>query len=472
MTPTDEQSDILLAATTTPNNLMINALAGTGKSATLKLIDQAIKAKPALYLVFAKRNQTEAQDSKAFRDTTTIKTFNSLGLGIWRDAIASPIKLDKYKPTTLFKELLEDMPKGESRECWKSYHCVMDGVKKAKSLGYVPTDVKFTHKSLITHHELHRAMDETPDDLAADLIDNILSLSIQRAYKGSIDFDDQIYMPALFGGAYPKFPLILVDEYQDQSPVNHAMLARLVKGRIIGVGDPWQNIYGFRGAKAGGMSTAVDQYSMTELPLSVSFRCPRALVEHAQWRVPHFRWSKEGGHVRTCEVFDPCDFSDDVTIICRNNAPLLRLAFRLISSGRSVNVFGSELGPRLVGILKKLGPEGMSQTKLLGEIEQWRQEKVLAQSKSANDLADCMRVFAEHGDSLGQAISYAEHIFKQEGTIRLLTGHKSKGLEFNDVIFLDPWLVSETEQDMNLRYVIQTRSQNSLMMLDSDTVSW
>ena len=39
---------------------------------------------------------------------------------------------------------------------------------------------------------------------------------------------------------------------------------------------------------------------------------------------------------------------DASTIICRNNAPLLRMAFRLISSGRSVNVLGSDLGPRLV----------------------------------------------------------------------------------------------------------------------------
>ena len=84
-----------------------------------------------------------------------------------------------------------------------------------------------------------------------------------------------------------------------------------------------------------------------------------------------------------------------------------------------------------------------------------------------------MRVFGEHGDSLGQAIGYAEHLFKQDGTIRLMTGHKSKGLEFDNVIWLDPWLLDMTaEQDMNLAYVIGTRSQNSLMMLDSNIIRW
>jgi ATP-dependent exoDNAse (exonuclease V) beta subunit len=133
---------------------------------------------------------------------------------------------------------------------------------------------------------------------------------------------------------------------------------------------------------------------------------------------------------------------------------------------------GSDLGPRLVAIMKKLGHESMKRAKTIDAIEQWRQERVLAGSKSANDTADCMRVLADHGQDLGQAISYAEHIFKQEGTIRLLTGHKSKGLEFSNVYFLDPHLLDDRDQDLNLRYVIQTRSQNSLMMLDSDTIRW
>ena len=122
--------------------------------------------------------------------------------------------------------------------------------------------------------------------------------------------------------------------------------------------------------------------------------------------------------------------------------------------------------------MKKFGNESMKREAVFAAIEQYREEKVLAGSKSASDLADCMRVFADHGDTLGTAISYAEHLFKQTGTIRLLTGHKSKGLEFENVFFLDPWLLSDSEQDKNLRYVIITRSQNSLVMLDSKSIVW
>jgi superfamily I DNA/RNA helicase len=123
--------------------------------------------------------------------------------------------------------------------------------------------------------------------------------------------------------------------------------------------------------------------------------------------------------------------------------------------------------------MKKLGPDSLTRAAAISAIEQWREEKLLANSKSANDLADCMRVFAEHGSTLSQMISYAEHLFKQEGTIRLLTGHKSKGLEFTNVFWLDPYLLDMTkEQDMNLAYVITTRSQNSLVKLDSNCIRW
>jgi hypothetical protein len=473
MTPTDEQLATLDHCRGVAHaNLMINALAGTGKSATLKLLDKASKIHPALYLVFNKRNATEALESGGFRSTTTIKTFNACGHGIWAQHIAPKIALDKAKSRTLWKVELDSMTRAEVTAAWREYGVVMDGLEKAKSLGYVPTGCKFPHTSLIDRATLHLAMDEPPNDLASTLIDDILCESITKAYRGVIDFNDQIYMPALFGGTYPKFRRVMVDEYQDQSPVNHALLARLVKDRIIGVGDPYQNIYGFRGAKAGGMTNAVKAYTMSELPLSASFRCPSAIVEAAQWRVPHFRWTKDGGSVRTETEFPGSDFPDDATVICRNNAPLLRLAFKLISAGRGVNVMGSELGPKLVGILRKLGDSTLPRAKALSAIEEWRETRLVAGSKSANDLADCMRVLCEHGETLGSGISYAEHIFAQNGTIRLLTGHKSKGLEFDNVFWLDPWLCDDSEQDQNLRYVITTRSQNSLTMLDSSSIRW
>src|SRR5262249_17926029 len=159
-------------------------------------------------------------------------------------------------------------------------------------------------------------------------------------------------------------------ETQDLNPCNHVMLDKLVKRRLVAVGDDCQSIYAFRGAVQGGMVKIEQKFSMTVLPLSVSFRCPEKVVEHAKWRVPEFKWVKPGGEVRVLTELHGNSIGDDAVIICRNNAPLFRVALRLLSLGRSVSVAGSDLGPRVVGIMKKLGDEDAKQATVIDLIEQ------------------------------------------------------------------------------------------------------
>ena len=122
--------------------------------------------------------------------------------------------------------------------------------------------------------------------------------------------------------------------------------------------------------------------------------------------------------------------------------------------------------------MRKLGPEAMKKEQVYAEIESWKHEKLSRQSTTATDIAACMVVFATHGNTLGQAIAYAEHLFSQKGTINLLTGHKAKGLEWSTVYHLDPFLLGETEQELNLRYVIQTRSLDTYYEIESREIKW
>lgn len=467
---TAEQLEIIDAATSSKSNLMLNALAGCGKTSTLELIERAVPKQPILYLVFNKKNADEA--TSRMLSTTTVRTFNSLGHRIWAQSQSKNLRLNAKKSADILRELINESPKRTQSELWTCYHSVISGVALAKALGYVPEGKYPNAKRLIKQSTFHHMLEERPDDLTSDLIDAVLARSIAASYEGLVDYNDQIYMPTLFGGTFPKFPLVLVDEYQDLSPVNHAMLERLCKHRLIGVGDPYQNIYGFRGASAGGMSQATTAYSMTPLPLSISFRCPSAIVNHVRWRVPHFKALNEGGSVEKPNTMLASRIGDDITIICRNNAPLFALAFRLLGTGHSVAVVGSDIGSKLIGIMRKLGPESLTRAQTLSAINDWLEARLANESKTANDLAECMKVFASHGESLGTAIVYAEHLFKQSGNIRLLTGHKSKGLEFDDVIHLDPYLLGHSEQDRNLSYVISTRSRNRLTEIASADIRW
>lgn len=468
LAPTIEQEHILAFAKGHTENLQINALAGSGKTSTLEMIQRAIKTKPILYLCFNKRIAEEAE--KRFPSSTSVRTLNGLGHRIWSRTQPKNLSLNPKKCGDILRGMIEDAPKNVRGVMWDCYWPVLDAVSMAKALGYIPAEHPKADKSLCTFQELSYVLDETPDDLTQDLVDEVLTRSIKAAYEGYIDYNDQVYMPALFAGVFPKFPLVAVDEAQDLNPVNHAMLAKLIGPRFMAVGDPFQSIYGFRGAVQSGMAKLKDHFSMTEADLSVSFRCPRAIVEHAQWRAPNFKWIKDGGSVNVLKHLTLADISDSDVIICRNNAPLFRLAIHLLMSKRSVSVGGSDIGPKLLTIMKKLGSDDMSQSQVKEKIAEWLSEKEAKGSKSASDLAACMTVFASYGTTLSTAIAYAQHLFEQRGAIRLMTGHKSKGLEFNTVYHLDPWLCREDEQDRNLRYVITTRSADRLFEVNSKDI--
>ena len=470
MTPTSEQTAILDAARDR-DNLMCNSYAGTGKTTTLELIERAVREKPILYLCFNRSIAKEAEGRML--STTTVRTFNGIGHRIWAQTIKpkSPI-LNKKKSNDILRTIIDEVPRRDQGAMWDSFWAVIEGVSLAKALGYVP-EGKFPHaRRLCTQSALHSYLDESPDDLTSDLIDAVLTRSIAAAFTGNIDFNDQVYMPALFGGIFPQFPLVLVDEAQDLNPTNHALLDRLVKHRVIFVGDPYQSIYGFRGAVQGGMAALAAKFKTQAHTLSISFRCPQAIVENARWRVPEFKWIKEGGHVENLKELRGADIPDNGVVLCRNNAPLFGLALKLLSLGRSVSVSGSDIGPKLIAMMRKLGPEDMTKAQTLGAILDWKTEKLEKGSTSAEDLAACMKVFADHGADLAQAIRYAEHVLAQRGTIRLMTGHKAKGLEFDTVYHLDPFLCREDEQDQNLRYVIQTRSMDRYFEIDSARIKW
>jgi len=480
MIPTTQQSHILSLLEDTTDNIMIEAGPGTGKTRTLRLIDNEIAARyNVLYLAFNKRIVTEAQapdddGSPKFNETTEIRTINGACHRVWGQTASGRLTVDKQKTINIFRTIVSTLSKGQQDEAWIDYQLIKDSVGRAKALGYVPNEVRSRSPRLIEPDVFFDSLEEKPSRQAQVLIDDILRQSIKLAYAGSIDFDDQVYMPVLFGGSFPEYPLVLIDEAQDLSPINHAMLERFVQkgARLIAVGDPWQSIYAFRGAVQEGMSHIKNVFGCTVADLSVSFRCPSEIVKAAQWRNAKLTWAREGGQVVSLNSLHTSDLPDDAVVICRNNAPLFSLALRLLASKRGVTVTGTDIGAKIVNIMNKLGPDTMKQEQVIDKIEEWRADKLAVQSTTANDTADCMRVFACFGKTLSEATGYAEFLFQQRGAITLTTGHKAKGLEWEKVYHLDRHLIREDkdEQEKNLSYVITTRSMNNYYGVDSKDI--
>lgn len=488
--PTAEQAAIVLAVKTTPDNLIISALAGAAKTSTLVLLAKALPLTPTLCCAFNKRIADEM--AKRMPGHITCKTMNSLGNAAWKTKTGKFPKVNPGKMYDILSETMNKLPPEEKKAFGEIFASVLRATRLCKSAGYVPDLYREFGETLFSSDEMLDALapqlDNNPDAYLMSLVDDALNTSIAQAFQGIIDYDDQLYMSTLFGGVFAKYPIIMVDEAQDLSPLNHLMVKKMLAGRLIAVGDPFQAIYGFRGAHATSMDWLRREFKMTELSLSVSFRCPKNVVTLARARAPNMQypeWAVDGT-VQTLYEWEYADIPNDAAVICRNNAPLFKFALHMLRAGRPVKLYGSDLEKSLVKLLRKMGDGNAKQKEVLLAIDDWQaaEEAKARESRKAaiSDRAECLRVFAEFGETLSAAVAYAEAIFAADGTIHCMTGHKSKGLEFDTVFHLNSWMIpskfarrsaedgdeTQLSQELNLRYVITTRAKKNLFFINMD----
>ncbi len=466
-TPTEEQQAIVSAATESSDNLLVSALAGAAKTSTLILLAEALPAVDILALAFNKKIQLEMQSR--LPANCKAMTLNGLGHSVWRNATGRSPAINKDKGYEILDELMKGLTGSDRR-------AIHDGlgmgellrlVAFGKSCGFIPTGHFEQSKRLLNTEEFFAHIDQKLTDLEMSLVIDATLESVRQALKGALDFDDQILMPTVFHGAFPRYPLVLVDEAQDLSALNHATLRKLVgTRRLIAVGDSRQAIYGFRGAHEDSMRKLGQDFAMREMILSTSFRCPSAVVDHAQWRAPHMTAFKEGGNVTTLDHWSSASIPENAFVLCRNNAPLFRCALRLLRAGRHVELSNGDVAKQLLKVMTKFGDKNILQAEVFEAILRWTEkEKAKVKPRAhglVDDKAECLRLFAEQGDTLGDALAYINHLVNSSGTVKLLTVHKAKGLEAADVFILDEHLIGDDQQEPNLRYVAQTRSANNL----------
>jgi DNA helicase-2/ATP-dependent DNA helicase PcrA len=80
------------------------------------------------------------------------------------------------------------------------------------------------------------------------------------------------------------FPFVLVDEFQDISPAQYALIKSMAKkdGNITVIGDPNQAIYGFRGASPEFINRfSMDFEGVKTVVLDTVYRCPQVFLDAA-----------------------------------------------------------------------------------------------------------------------------------------------------------------------------------------------
>lgn len=474
-TPTNEQVAVRDAAVNSEDNLLISALAGAAKTSTLVLIAEALPNTQILCLAFNKKIADEM--NARLPKNCTAKTLNGLGHSVWGDAIGRRLSINASKTYDLLSAEMDNLDPITRKEVGDNFTDIMRTIDFGKACGWIPDGFDkppFKAKRLMDDDEFFGHLDE---DYSADVQSVIIGVtlkSLNMAFNGECDFGDQILMPTVFHGAFPRYPLVLVDEAQDLSALNHAMLRKIVKKRLIAVGDPNQAIYGFRGAHEESMDLLRKEFSMREYMLSISFRCPVRVVQAAQWRAPHMKapdWAKEG-EVTTLSAWTSDDIPDQSAVLCRNNAPLFSTAVKLLKAGRPAELYGNDIGKSLLKVMGKLGQKTDSLMAARDALARWHEKKKAATKPSGHgalrDRVECIEIFLSHGETLGDAMAYAQHLFNSRGPIKLMTIHKSKGLEFPHVLILDENLIGDKAQDPNVRYVAITRAKETLTYVYSE----
>lgn len=287
-TPTKEQQDIV-EAFKTESTLKINAVAGSGKSSTLKLLaDENIE--PSLYVCFNKQNATEA--SEKFPLHAICKTMHSLAYAKFGKHLTHKLNTKDYTyvnrgRTAKEIESLYGITKLVFGSNSLSGRVIASLVKRTVEIyqNKADIDLNISHVPLF---ELYKQMDNLGIvggiEQAKETIvfyANLLWLD-KVDIKSPVKCDHDTYQK-LFQLSKPKLPYktIYLDEAQDSSPVVLDIIAQQDCKKVY-VGDTYQSIYAFR--------QAVNAMELVEAPtmlLSKSFRYGQEIADVATFIIDY-----------------------------------------------------------------------------------------------------------------------------------------------------------------------------------------
>jgi superfamily I DNA/RNA helicase len=468
----------------TSQHMLIEAVAGSGKTVTIELAMQELDTlHRAQYLAFNKSNVNDiitriGEDDKRIE----VATFNSTGFRTLRRNLDFNIKVQSFKTYNML-DTYSDVPDDRYIR-----NCIVRLVSLAKN-----NMIKPQHKACELHGLLNymgMCIDES--DLVVLQASHCLRDNWEYTQEHKvIDFDDMLYLPLLLNIPFRKKTHLFIDECQDTNNANFEMIKRMLtsKGRCFMVGDSHQSIYGFRGATIFAMDRMGDYFNAGKLPLSTTYRCAKSIVKLAQQFVPEIeaRPGAPEGIVIRDKTFNLSELKPLDMILCRVNAPLMSVAWKLLRAGKPFNMLGKDLQSRLERIIQKVQKkdEGMLTDNFMPLLWDYveKQEKKLKKQDAyglihtLNDEADCLAHLCTICSTIEAVKDTIIRIFRLEYGIKLSTVHKVKGMEAPHVVILNaskymPFkkatTVWELQQEDNIYYVAVTRAKNKLTFADSE----
>lgn len=483
LTPSPRQSAIL-ETLPLPRHLLVQACAGSGKTSTLGMICERIPTTLRSIALCFNKSIAEEFQHRLPRHVQAC-TLHSLGMRACGRAVRG-VRMEDRK----LRMVLDGVPAlqrvgEELRKIIRSDLDAMVGLVTDMNLD--PSDENAVRDAI---DQTRRTVEMFSDSFP--LLDGVMNA--MDSWVDCITFGEMLRHPLIHGYGLGQYDVVLVDEAQDLNAVQHALLARIVApgGKLIAVGDRSQSIYGFRGADPESMDRLKREWDMLELPLDVSYRCPRAVVKVAQGIIGDAIQPADTapeGKVETRGIKSlpttEAELSAGDMVLCRINAPLVPLAFRLMRRGARVLIRGRDIGAGLASLVRKLNAENT--TDLITKARAWADKTVQAMHaadkpassiEAVEDKVETLVCFAEECPTVAHVLERVENMFVDQtpgGVILLSTIHKAKGLEADKVVILRPDLLPapwaktprEEQQEKNIHYVAVTRAKRHLIMQES-----
>ncbi len=483
-----QQAAAVEAIATTNDSIVLESVAGSGKTTTLIEMLRVAEGTVA----FCAFNKAIAQEidykvsKKNLGDKVKVSTIHSFGFGAIRRAV-SRVKVDGNKLRNLAREEF-------TGEYAHLQQFVVSAAAMAKEVG-IAACVENDKNSWAEMFDHYNIWDNLPnnvtEDTAIDAAQYLLKAS--NNLRQIIDFSDMIYMPILNKMKIWQYDNIFLDEAQDTNGPRRELVKMMLKkgGRLIAVGDSRQAIYGFTGADHRALENIKQEFNAITLPLSVTFRCPKEVVKVANRWVSHIEAAPTApeGIVDSCELQDVYKLvSQDDAIICRVTKPLIEMAYSLIRRSIPCRVEGRSIGEGLVKLAQRWKVKTCAQ--LQDKLDLWKEKEIEKYQEGGNDSkcqiiedqAETLSVFISEcrfDDPISTLVEKIRALFddttSQQKVLTLSTIHKSKGREWDRVFALgidtyspSKWAKKDWEiaQEQNLTYVQVTRAKNHLTMVN------
>lgn len=459
-------------------NAVVEAVAGSGKTTTIeKALSLLPKGDSVLFCAFNKHIQTELARRVKRQGLTNVQasTVHSIGFATLKENLPVNPQIDEGKLWGIVKEVLPE------QEDYPLRQPLANLARYAKR-----TLVDYQNPVAVEEMATYYGIELNGDGaLLIALLPRVMELCKTRL--SVIDYDDMIWLPVVLNLRFRTFAWVFVDEAQDLSPVQLEIVMRSKAGTgvMIAVGDRHQSIYGFTGADCESIPNIIKRLDAELLPLSITYRCPKSVVEMAQTLVPQIEaaeWAEDGevNHMPRFKLEG--EVEDQDLVLCRINAPLVKTCYSLIRQGRKAVIRGRDIGKGLLNFIDRLHPLDIHD--LLSKIREYRHEQTKkleaagkdAQIESLHDRCDTLTALCDGVYDLTELRANIKRIFndKSKKGVILSSIHRAKGDEANRVFLLKPELLPhplatkpwQQEQEKNLEYVAYTRAKQEFVFVE------